>query len=261
MANGCASAVFRQVVRVFQEGTLAGLLDGEVLERFVERRDEAAFELLLRRHGSMVRNVCRQTLFDPHEVEDAFQATFLALICKASSLRVEGSVGPWLYRVASRISARARANRRRRSEHEVPIASLPEPTSRDDPDRGEIPRVVHEELGRLPERLRAPLILCYLEGMTHELAARQLRLSRRDGPEPAGPGPGSASKTDHAPRARDLGRNDGRPAAIDVPGGCAAGTDRTVHDQGRGTIRHRNPRRSGAEWVRPLQSPLYWKES
>ncbi len=175
MANGCASEAFRQVARVFQEGTLAGLEDGEILGRFVEGRDEAAFELLLRRHGPMVRNVCRQTLFDPHEAEDAFQATFLALVCKASALRVEGSVGPWLYRVASRISARARANRRRRREREAPIASLPEPTSREDPDRGEISRIVHEELGRLPERLRAPLVLCYLEGMTHELAARQLR--------------------------------------------------------------------------------------
>jgi RNA polymerase sigma factor (sigma-70 family) len=175
MANGCASEAFRQLARVFQEGTLSGLPDGEILGQFVERRDEAAFELLLRRHGPMVRNVCRLTLFDPHEVEDAFQATFLALVCKARSLRVEGSLGPWLYRVASRISARARANRRRRREHEVARDSLPEPSALDDPDRGEISRVVHEELGRLPERLRAPMVLCYLEGMTHELAASQLR--------------------------------------------------------------------------------------
>ena len=174
MANGCASAAFRQVARVFQDGTLAGMSDGEILGQFVACRDEAAFELLLRRHGPMVRNVCRQTVFDPHEAEDAFQATFLALVCKASTLRVEASVGPWLYRVASRISGRARANRRRRSEREVLGESVPEPTSRDDPDRGEVPRVVHEELGRLPERLRAPMVLCYLEGMTHELAARQL---------------------------------------------------------------------------------------
>jgi RNA polymerase sigma factor (sigma-70 family) len=175
MANGCASAAFRRVAQVFREGTFAGMPDGEILGRFVASRDEAAFELLLRRHGPMVRNVCRQTLFDPHDVEDAFQATFLALVCKAGSLRVEGSLGPWLYRVASRIAARARANRRRRNEREGARESLPEPTSRDDADCGELTRVVHEELARLPERLRAPLVLCYLEGMTHELAARQLR--------------------------------------------------------------------------------------
>ena len=154
MANGCASAAFRQMARVFQEGTLAGLSDGEILERFVHHRDETAFELLLRRHGPMVRNVCRQTVFDPHEAEDAFQATFLALVCKARSLRVEGSLGPWLYRVASRISARARANHRRRSEREHSGDRLPDPSASDDPDRGELARVVHEELSRLPERLR-----------------------------------------------------------------------------------------------------------
>ncbi len=175
MVNGRTSEAIRYLSRVFQEGTLAGLPDGEILDRFVERRDEAAFELLLRRHGPMVLNVCRQALFDPHEVEDAFQATFLVLVCKASSIRVDGSLGPWLYRVASRTSARARANRRRRREREVSPEEHPEPSVIDDPDRAEIPRVVQEEMVRLPERLRAPLVLCYLEGMTHELAARELR--------------------------------------------------------------------------------------
>jgi RNA polymerase sigma factor (sigma-70 family) len=149
--------------------------DVEILEQFVARQDEAAFELLLRRHGPMVLKVCRQALFDPHDVEDAFQATFLVLVCKASSIRVEESLGPWLYRVASRTSARARAKRRRRRDREVPSEEHPEPSVTDDPDRVEIPRVIQDEIGRLPERLRAPVVLCYLEGMTHELAARELR--------------------------------------------------------------------------------------
>ncbi len=175
MVNGRTGEVIRNMARVFQDGTLAGMPDGEILDRFVGHRDEAAFELLLRRHGPMVLNVCRQVLFDPHEVEDAFQATFLVLVCKAGSIRVEGSLGPWLYRVASRISSRARANRRRIRQREVSPEAHLEPSTRDDPDRPEIPRVVQEELGRLPERLRAPLVLCYLEGMTHDLAARELR--------------------------------------------------------------------------------------
>ena len=174
MVKGRTSDAFRQVASVFRDGTLAGISDREILERFVEDRDEAAFELLLKRHGPMVLNVCRQTLFDGHEVEDAFQATFLALVCKASSLRVEGSLGPWLYRVASRTSARARANRRRRRERERSGDALPELPTCDEPDHAEISRVVQEELTRLPERIRAPLVLCYLQGMTHEQAARQL---------------------------------------------------------------------------------------
>src|SRR5262249_3380630 len=112
MVNGRTSGVIRQIVRVFHGGTLTGLSDREVLGRFVDDRDEAAFEVLLARHGPMVLNVCRQILRDPDDAEDAFQATFLALACKAGTLRIGESLGPWLYRVASRVAARARAHRR-----------------------------------------------------------------------------------------------------------------------------------------------------
>ena len=178
MGYGRTSGVIRQIIRVFQDGTLAGLSDREVLVRFVDDRDEAAFEALLSRHGPMVLNVCRQVLRDPDDVEDAFQATFLALACKASSLWIGESLGPWLYRVASRVAARARADRRRRGDREKCGGPSPEllsePDRRDPPDGDDIPRIVHEELGRLPERLRAPVVLCHLEGMTHEQAAGQL---------------------------------------------------------------------------------------
>ena len=106
MVKGRTSGAMRQVVRVFQDGTLAGLSDQEILGRFAEGRDEAAFEALLDRHGPMVLNVCRQVLRDPDDAEDAFQATFLALACKAGTLRVADSLGPWLYRVAHRVAAR-----------------------------------------------------------------------------------------------------------------------------------------------------------
>jgi len=96
MVNGRTSGVIRQIARVFQDGTLAGLSDREILEHFVNVRDEAAFEALLARHGPMVLNVCRQILRDPNDAEDAFQATFLALACKAATLRIGESLGPWL---------------------------------------------------------------------------------------------------------------------------------------------------------------------
>ncbi len=174
MGNGLTASAAIQVARVFRDGTLVGMSDRQILERFVERRDELAFEALLYRHGAMVRNVCRQMLFDPHDVEDAVQAVFLVLVRKARNVRVDGSLGPWLYAVAGRVAARARANRRKRWARECQIGEMPETSYDSTEDAWEIPRVLHDELGRLPERLRSPLVLCYLEGMTHDLAARQL---------------------------------------------------------------------------------------
>ena len=175
MVNGSTNTALRQVARVFRDGTLIGLSDRHMLERFVAERDEAAFEVLVARHGPMVLNVCKQLLRDPHDVEDAFQVVFLALVRKAGMIRIEGSLGPWLYAVTHRIAARARANRRRIRMREIADAaeragSPPEATL----DRDENARAIQEELARLPERLRAPLVLCYLQGMTHELAASQL---------------------------------------------------------------------------------------
>ena len=122
----------------------------------------------------MVRNVCRQMLFDPHDVDDAVQAVFLVLVRKARFIRVDGSLGPWLYAVAGRVAARARPNRRTRWARECQSREIPEASYSSTEDACEIPRVIHDELGRLPERLRAPLVLCYLEGLTHDRAARQL---------------------------------------------------------------------------------------
>jgi RNA polymerase sigma factor (sigma-70 family) len=175
MVNGSSNTALRQVAWVFQEGTLTGLSDGQMLERFVDSRDEAAFEVLVGRHGPMVFNVCRQLLRDSHDVEDAFQAVFLVLVRKAGVIRIEGSLGPWLYTVANRVAARARANRRRIATRGIPEpAEIAAPEFEYPLDRDETAVVIQEELARLPERLRAPLVLCYLQGMTHELAAGQL---------------------------------------------------------------------------------------
>ena len=105
MGNGCSNTVWREVARVFRDGTLTGLTDRQLLERFVNSPDEWAFDLLLTRHGPMVKHVCRQILRNPDDVEDAFQAVFLVLVRKAGSIRVEDSLGPWLYAVAGRTAA------------------------------------------------------------------------------------------------------------------------------------------------------------
>jgi RNA polymerase sigma factor (sigma-70 family) len=148
--------------------------DGELLERFVARRDQAAFEALVRRHGAMVLGVCRRILRDAHEADDAFQATFLVLVRKAAGLRRPEQLGPWLYGVAYRTALHARASRRRLPilERQVRDMAGPEPT----PDTvwRELRLVLDEEIAHLPERYRAPFVLCYLEGKTYEEIGRSL---------------------------------------------------------------------------------------
>src|SRR6516165_10199472 len=168
----------RKVVRylhaVAGPDSSVGPTDGQLLERFVSQRDEAAFELLLWRHGTMVLNVCRRVLDHQHDAEDAFQATFLAFVRKARSIVRREAVAGWLYRVAFRVAVEARnkAHKRRRLEITVPDELALEPAQ--EADWHELRPVLDEELNRLPERLRLPLVLCYLEGKTNEEAARQL---------------------------------------------------------------------------------------
>ena len=107
-------AALRQIRRLFGEGTVAGLADAQLLERFVARRDEQAFVALLAAHGPMVMAVCRRVLSDSNDVEDAFQATFLVLVRRARSVRAEESLGGWLHRVAHRVAVEASRNAVRR---------------------------------------------------------------------------------------------------------------------------------------------------
>src|SRR5580704_6077524 len=111
MGNQSSGAVLRQIHTLFAAGSFSGHSDRQLLERFVAHRDagaELAFAALVERHGPMVLGVCRRMLADAHDAEDAFQATFLVLIRQAGSIRVDGSVGRWLYGVATRVAARAR---------------------------------------------------------------------------------------------------------------------------------------------------------
>jgi RNA polymerase sigma factor (sigma-70 family) len=166
---------------LFQVGTVGGLSDGELLERFAIREEgagEAAFEEVVRRHGPMVLGVCRRVLGDRHAADDAFQATFLVLALKAGSVRKKDSLGPWLHGVAARVARRARQVDRGRKEvafdlvEERPATvSFAAPA---DPAAAELRLVLDEELERLPEKYRRPVVLCYLEGQTQEEAARAL---------------------------------------------------------------------------------------
>jgi RNA polymerase sigma factor (sigma-70 family) len=151
-----------------------GMSDAHLLRRFVEQRDEASFEALVQRHGPMVLGVCRRQLSDPHAVDDAFQATFLVLVRKAATISQPDLLGNWLYGVAYRVSVKARANAARRSAHERQAASMSRPEPAPDVDNRELRLILDEELSRLPEKYRAPLVLCYLEGKTNEEAAKQI---------------------------------------------------------------------------------------
>ena len=177
MANVQRGTTLTQIYRLFDEGTLAGLPDGRLLERYVVERDELAFETLVKRHGPMVTAVCRGVVEDPHDADDVFQAAFLLLARKAKSLWVDESLGGWLHRVASRIALQVRSESARRRDRERRSAEL-SPAQRDAAAAwDDTPTVVHEEIDRLPERYRRPIVLCYLEEMTYEQAASLLRWS------------------------------------------------------------------------------------
>jgi len=153
----------------------SGLTDGKLLTRFIEQRDEFAFGALVRRHSAMVWGVCRRVLSGLHDAEDAFQATFLVLVRKAASVAPREVVGNWLYGVACTTAHRVKvalAKQRRRetqmTEFHEPVTSLPDRST-------DLHAVLDQELCRLPDKYRAPIVLCDLEGKTRKEAARQLR--------------------------------------------------------------------------------------
>jgi RNA polymerase sigma factor (sigma-70 family) len=154
-----------------------GCSDAQLLQRFLAQRDESAFELLVWRHGPMVHGVCLRVLRDEHAAEDAFQATLLVLARKASSIGRREALGSWLYKVAYRVALRARYGALRRARREQTLAQLPavvDPHVPASPAWAELRPVLDEELDRLGEKHRAAVVLCYLEGLTNEEAARQL---------------------------------------------------------------------------------------
>jgi RNA polymerase sigma factor (sigma-70 family) len=145
--------------------------DCVLLEWFVQRHDQAAFAALVRRHGPMVLSVCRRVLRHAEDTEDAFQATFLVLARKASRLRRPELLANWLYGVAYRTAQHARERSARRHQREREAASMPSPQTDPESPSHDLGRLLDEELHRLPEKYRLPLVLCYLEGRTNKEAA------------------------------------------------------------------------------------------
>jgi RNA polymerase sigma factor (sigma-70 family) len=178
MTTAQATIVLKHLRRLSGPRTAAPSADAELLERFRTSHDEAAFAELVKRHGPMVLGVCRSVLRHAQDAEDAFQATFLALARRADSVRRPEALAGFLYEVAYRAAIKAKANtarRRAREQEALPMAAAEKVL---DMTLRDLQRVLHEELRRLPEKYRLPLVLCYLEGRSHQEAAEQLGLSR-----------------------------------------------------------------------------------
>jgi RNA polymerase sigma factor (sigma-70 family) len=168
------SSVVEYLRRTIEPGVGAGLTDGELLECFIRHRDAGALTILVGRHGAMVWGVCRRILRRLEDAEDAFQATFLVLVRRASSILPREQLAAWLHGVAHQTARKARATaaRRRGREHAVPV--LPERAVADPEPAWDLAAALDREVSRLPERYRAVVILCDLEGRTRKEAAAAL---------------------------------------------------------------------------------------
>jgi RNA polymerase sigma factor (sigma-70 family) len=174
MATGPMRGILRHLRRAGTLRDAAALTDGQLLERFLARRDEAAFEALVKRHGPMVLGVCRRVLGNAADAEDAFQATFLVLVRKAHAVRPRELVGNWLHGVAYRTALRARSAAAQRRAKERQVVPMPRQETPPDETWRDVQPVLDRELNGLPEKYRVPIVLCDLEGKTRRQAARQL---------------------------------------------------------------------------------------
>lgn len=240
MASGLHDSFVRSIQALFEGGTTTGLTDAQLLDRFLEQPGEVseqAFGALVVRHGPLVLDVCRGTLGATHDVEDAFQATFLVLARKARSVRRRDSLASWLFGVARRVAARARADAARRRTLERRAAEL-KTTQIGPPEGSDGLSALIDEVEKLPAKYRDPVILCYLQGLTYEAAAQRLgcplgtlsirlkrareqlqsRLTRRGLAEPAG-----LFVAGHAPRSA-------------VSAGLVASTVRTATRSASGSL-------------------------
>jgi RNA polymerase sigma factor (sigma-70 family) len=153
---------------------LRRLADDELLSRFFQEHDDAAFATILERHGPLVYGVCQRVLGDANDAEDAFQATFLVLVRKGGALREPGRLAAWLYGVAQRTARKVRAKATVRTRSEIQAGDIPAATTASDMTLDELRAVLDEEISQLPQKYALPLVLCYLEGKTNAEAAAQL---------------------------------------------------------------------------------------
>ncbi|HJZ57056.1 MAG TPA: sigma-70 family RNA polymerase sigma factor [Gemmataceae bacterium] len=174
MTTSNLGGFLRRLGRATTADDLAPLPDRQLVERFLAGPDEVAFRAILCRHGPMVYRACRRVLSDNQDAEDAFQVTFLVLARRAGSIRKRASLAGWLHGVAHQVALRLRTSSHRRRVREARAGRAVGPAVPEDLSWAEVRSVLDEELVRLPERLRAPLVLCYLEGRTQDEAAREL---------------------------------------------------------------------------------------
>jgi RNA polymerase sigma factor (sigma-70 family) len=174
MANRKTSQVIQHLRRAVLLRDGAGMTDGQLLDCFLSQRDDAAFAALVRRHGPMVWGVCRRVLPNYHDAEDAFQATFLVLVRKAATVEPREMVANWLYGVAYQTALKARSVAARRKERERQVVEMPEPAVEEQEVWHDLHPLLDQELSRLPDKYRVPIVLCDLEGKTRKEAARQL---------------------------------------------------------------------------------------
>ena len=175
MATGPSRVIDRLRMPTFpQDG--GGFTDGQLLERFLTQRQEAAFAALVKRHGPMVLGVCRRVLGNLHDAEDAFQAAFLVLVRKGTSLLLRECIGNWLYGVAYHTALKARAVARKRRAKERQVAEMPKPDPLDRDAWQDLLPILDQELNRLPDKYREAVVLCDLEGKTRKRAAKQLQI-------------------------------------------------------------------------------------
>lgn len=170
MADASVAAFVRTLGQVVLEEARRPS-DGELLERFLQARDERAFASLVGRHGTMVLGVCRRVLGDAHDAEDAFQAVFLVLARRADSIRPRDNVGNWLHGVAHRTALEAQKLRARRRAREHQVETMPEPAWEQLPAWESVRPILDEEIARLPARYRTVVVLCDLEGRSRKEAA------------------------------------------------------------------------------------------
>ncbi len=173
--------------------------DAQLLEAFFQQGSEIALEVLLRRHGPMVMGVCRRVLQNAQDAEDAFQATFLVLVRKGSSLHMMHLIGNWLYGVAYRCALHIRSANLRRRAYERQVVDMPEPAVPQDNVAYDLRPLLDRELDRLPEKYRVLLVLCDLEGRQRRAVARHRNRRGPRYPRPFADGGGGGSFGDPRP--------------------------------------------------------------
>ena len=174
MATNPMSEFIQHLRRVMAQRDGAGLTDGQLLEDYIRRQDKAALAALVQRHGPMVWGVCRRVLCNYHDAEDAFQATFLVLVRKATSIMPRDMVANWLYGVAHQTALKARAIAAKRCARERQVREMPEPAAAEQDPWRDLQPLLDQELSCLPDKYRAVIVLCDLEGKTRKEAALQL---------------------------------------------------------------------------------------